>query len=397
LKRVMYILLAAVLLSAIAASAASSVVPLKPGPGNWFDRIPVFGDVNWSSDPDKNSGPPAPFDNVWAAMQNVNNLWFNHTICLGDLVNDNSSEGWNGYEFVDNDTPHTDYVSHETGPPYVFFHAAGDNDRLEWTSRETNWESAFPNEDTSHIGSIGKTGYRIIYLDSTRGGSGTPGGPYSGRAGSLQYIKDLLPTLSQPQTIVVVMHQPLERYRGTGLWSSQRSEMESYFAAYGVDLVVAADTHVFRRTDVTCTSSVTGHTGERVIPFLQIPAAASHSHATFAYNSGQTGENQGSRLDSGEWGWMTRNYSASNHGWKGFITLDWTQPSNWATGRPLVLRLWKVPYDSSTPSEVTNCRSDWYTDNWPSGATLYTDGQTSYPGYDGDPNGDPGFLDHTAL
>ena len=154
---------------------------------------------------------------------------------------------------------------------------------------------------------------------------------YAGHVGSIGYVsvssaansaeakwlvKDLKAATAGTarKTIVVVMHYPLTQGKTDKPYAgSQRAEataLRSLFAKYGVDMVLAGDTHVYRRTMVTTVKSGVTHK----VPYIQIPPAASGPRAF--------GASPIPRLLSSEAGWAPDSNS------RGFLLLKYVSTTH---------------------------------------------------------------------
>ena len=109
------------------------------------------------------------------------------------------------------------------------------------------------------------------------------------------------------RTIVVVTHySPLNGKTTKPYAGDRRAEavaLRSLFAKYGVDLVIAGDTHVYRRTMLKVVRNGVAHR----IPFVQLPPAASTPR--------DFGTEPIPALDAREAGW------APDSGSRGFVQL----------------------------------------------------------------------------
>ena len=239
----------------------------------------MFGDVNGTG----SSDTPAPvFGSVCAAIRGSG---VTVALSTGDALRDlaDSSTGvalgrWEAYMDVEDGGLEGLRV----------WRTAGDNDRLDVPARLRAWNLRFAHYPTSPDPSrrwfsrnVG--GMHVVFLNTAwqghRGWIGyDPGDPAGDSAQARWLLRDLkMYTAAHPgrSRIVVVTHYPLvngktdKPYAGTK--KSEATSLRSLFARYGVDMVIAGDTHVFRRTMVKVTKN--GRTYR--VPYVHVPPAAS--------------------------------------------------------------------------------------------------------------------------
>ena len=281
-SRLLVILLAA--FAALGAQAACASSPTAPAaaPRTAAATLAVFGDVN-------NSGSDTPAPVFGFVCAGIKAGGARVAVSTGDALNDvaDTSVGtavgrWDAYLAVEKP---------ELRDFMPVWRTAGDNDRLDLTARLDAWNQVFPGYPTTpdpgrrwYAKSL--LGVHVIFLNTA----------YAGHVGSIGYasessaansaeakwlVKDLKAATAGTarRTIVVVMHYPLTQGKDTKPYAgSQRAEataLRSLFARYGVDMVLAGDTHVYRRTMVTTVKSGVTHK----VPYIQIPPAASAPRA----------------------------------------------------------------------------------------------------------------------
>jgi hypothetical protein len=314
--RLLVILLAA--FAALGAQAACASSPTAPAaaPRTAGATLAVFGDVNNSA-----SDTPAPvFGFVCAGIKASG---ARVALNIGDALNDEDTsrpatvDRWNQYLAVE--TP-------KLGQSMPIWRTAGDNDRLDLTAELQAWNQVFPGYPTTPDPSrrwYAKSllGVHVIFLNTA----------YAGHVGSIGYVsessaansaearwlvKDLKTVTAGTarKTIVVVMHYPLTQGKTDKPYAgSQRAEataLRSLFAKYGVDMVLAGDTHVYRRTMVTTVKSGVTHK----VPYIQIPPAASGPRAF--------GASPIPALSSSEAGWAPDSNS------RGFLLLKYVSATH---------------------------------------------------------------------
>lgn len=135
------------------------------------------------------------------------------------------------------------------------------------------------------------------------------------------------------KTIVVVMHYPLVEGKTTkpyaGTHRAEATALQSLFAKYGVDMVLAGDTLVYRRTMLTLVKSGVRYN----VPYIQIPPAASDPRSF--------GSSPIPSLSSGEAGW------APDSGYRGFLKLRYNSKAH-----KLYLSVLKVDENGGTVSSA---------------------------------------------
>jgi hypothetical protein len=276
--RLLVTLLAA--FAALGAQAACASSPTAPAaaPRTAAATLAVFGDVN-------NSGNDTPAPVFGFVCAGIKASGARVAVSTGDALNDvadtsisTSVDRWKAYLAVE--TP-------KLGNFMPIWRTAGDNDRLDLTARLKAWNQVFPRYPTTADASrrwYAKSllGVHVIFLNTA----------YAGHVGFVGYVseasaansaeakwlvKDLKAATAGTarKTIVVVMHYPLTQGKSTKPYAgSRRTEataLKALFAKYGVDMVLAGDTHVYRRTMVTTVKSGVTHR----VPYIQIPPAAS--------------------------------------------------------------------------------------------------------------------------
>ena len=302
----------------------------------------VFGDVNVSG----SDTPPAVFGFVCAGIRRTG-----ATVALspGDALNDiaDTSEStavgrWNKY------------LAAETtglGGSVVTWRAAGDNDRLDVPARLEAWNQVFAKYPTTpdparrwYAKKI--KGVHLIFLSTA----------YAGHMGFLGYVSErsarnsaeakwLVRRLravtagSGRRTIVVVMHYPLIRGKTNKPYAgSERAEataLRALFAKYGVDMVLAGDTHVYRRTMVRVVKAGV----RRLVPYIQIPPAASPPR--------RFGTSPIPALGAREGGWVPAD------GYRGFLKLRYK-----AAKRKLSLSVYKIAVGDGTMSAAKDQKAN---------------------------------------
>jgi hypothetical protein len=289
----------------------------SPAATNSFTFV-AFGDANQSG----TSTPPAPFLKVMDAIHDSGAAL---GVSSGDFINDlPDSAGSSFSSYAANETPHV-------GIPV--WRTSGDNDHLNDSTRLAAWNATFASLPTAadphrRWFSADHDGVHFVFLGTDVGGRlgyiGYTGETSSSNSTEAVWLVKDLQAQPQPATIVVLMHEPLVFGKSSGAYATTRASeataLEALFAKYGVDMVIAGHTHVFRRTMIGGT------------PYLQVPACASTSHLTFG---SATDGGVVPRLTSSEAGWET---SSSYHG---FLKVHFD-----AGARTLALTVEKV--DSAT-------------------------------------------------
>ena len=329
------LLVAFAALGAQTACASSAAVPTA-APRTAGVTLAVFGDVN-------NSGSDTPAPVFGFVCAGIKASGARVAVSTGDALNDvadtsvaTSVDRWNAYRAVEKP---------KLGNFMPIWRTAGDNDRLDLTARLEAWNQVFPGYPTTPDASrrwYAKSllGVHVIFLNTA----------YAGHVGFVGYVsessaansaeakwlvKDLKAATAGTarKTIVVVMHYPLTQGKDTKPYAgSQRAEataLQALFAKYGVDMVLAGDTHVYRRTMVTTVKSGVTHK----VPYIQIPPAAS-APRTF-------GASPIPALASNEAGWAPGSSS------RGFLLLKYVS----ATHR-LTLSVRKVDASSGAVSSA---------------------------------------------
>jgi Icc-related predicted phosphoesterase len=245
----------------------------------------VFSDVNNSASGDT----PLPiFTNVINSIKsNVNS----YAVFPGDALIDSTTNFLNRWDI---------YLAKENPLGLPLYRVPGDNDRVDVTDGLNAWNTKIgkPIYYTQDIGDI----HYIFIANAYAGHVGWIGYNSETDPNNSQEAKDLVADLHNqsskqgPKTIVVVQHYPLingktdKPYAGSKL--AEANALKDLFNKYGVDLVIAADTHVYRSMIVDN------------VPYLQnLPAASTPRtigvYATLpACQSGET-------CDSGYNGYLT--------------------------------------------------------------------------------------------
>jgi Calcineurin-like phosphoesterase len=316
-------LLTALLIGVMAAVALAAVRPSQAGAATSF-TFAAFGDANSSG----SKLPPAPFTKV---MDGIKASGVTLAVSTGDFINDlPDSTGSSFSAYLGQESAHI-------GVPVL--RASGDNDHLNDSGRLSAWDSAFsglPTGADSQRRWFGATrgGVHFIFLGTDVAGRlGSIG--YSSRTASsnsaqAKWLVKRLKGEPQPSTIVVVMHEPLVYGKSTGAYTTSHAAeakaLKALFKRYGVDMVIAGHTHVFRRTMVDG------------VPYLQVPACASQSHTSFGAS---TDGGIIPKLGSREAGWQT------SSSYKGFLKVRFN-----ASKRTLTLVVKKVSASSGTVSSA---------------------------------------------
>lgn len=301
--------------------------------------IAAFSDVNGSSDT-----PAASFGYVCAGMKSSG-----ATVALsaGDALRDIADTStatavgrWNKYLAVET-------VKLGTIPVW---RTAGDNDRLDVTARLAAWNQVFSAYPTTADASrrwysLAAGDVHVVMLNTAYSGHMGWIGYYSETSSSNSaeaawLVKDLKAASAEsPSSIVVVMHYPLLKGKTSkpyaGSKATEAKALETLFAKYGVDLVVAADTHVYRRTMLTVHKGSTAYS----VPYIQLPPAAS-TPRTF-------GASPIPSLGSTEAGW------APSSSYRGFVTITLT-----ASPTTMTVAVRKVRTDSGAVSSAEDKRAN---------------------------------------
>jgi hypothetical protein len=245
-------------------------------------RIAVFGDVNSGT----SATPPAVFTSVCRAVRSrgASVAWFtgDAVVDLGDADDATARARWEGYLAVE---------SAELSAFMPVWRTAGDNDRLDRSIGLSLWNEFFPGLPTVPDAqrrwySRTSRGVHTIYLNSAYGEHmGWIGYVSETSADNSDEARWLVQDLRAAtagrgrRTIVVVTHySPLNGKTTKPYAGAQQAEavaLRSLFAKYGVDLVIAGDTHVYRRTMLRVVRKGVAYR----IPFVQIPPAASSPRA----------------------------------------------------------------------------------------------------------------------
>lgn len=302
----------------------------------------VYGDVNLSG----SDTPPAVFGSVLAGVRRTG---AGVALSTGDALNDIADTSvstavrrWDAYLAAERAG---------LGGAVVTWRTAGDNDRLDVPARLSAWNQVFPGYPTTpdparrwYARKIG--GVHLIFLNSA----------YAGHMGSVGYVSEtsagnsaqarwLVAKLravtagSGRRTIVVVTHYPLvngktdKPYAGSA--RAEATALRALFARYGVDLVLAGDTHVYRRTMVGVVKAGV----RRGVPYLQIPPAASFPRAF--------GVGAIPALAAQEAGW------APSSAYRGFLKLRYD-----ALRRRLSVSVFKVAVGDGTVSGAKDQRAN---------------------------------------
>lgn len=299
-----------------AACAWSNVEP-RTSSATTTATLAVFGDVNNSD-----SDTPSPvFGYVCAGIMNSG---AHVALSTGDALNDIADTSatvalgrWREYMAVE--TP-------MLGDFMPVWRTAGDNDRLDVAARLQAWNQVFSNYPTRPDASrrwYAKSlmGIHVVFLNTA----------YADHVGSIGYVSEssagnsaeatwLVSDLKAAtsgrgcKTIVVVTHYPLMEGKTTkpysGTQQAEATALQSLFAKYGVDMVLAGDTHVYRRTMLTVVKS-----GIRYqVPYIQVPPAASGARSF--------GSSPIPSLSSAEAGW------APDAGHRGFLKLRYNSKAH---------------------------------------------------------------------
>ena len=303
------LLLAGVAMALDAACAWPDVLP-RSSPGATTATLAVFGDVN-----NGRSDVPSPvFGYVCTGIRHTG---ARVALSTGDALNDIADTSatvalgrWRAYMAVE--TP-------MLGDFMPVWRTAGDNDRLDVAPRLEAWNQVFSNYPTRpdagrrwYAKSL--LGIHVILLNTA----------YADHVGSIGYVSESSPSNSAEatwlvsdlkaatagrgrKTIVVVTHYPLMNGKTTkpysGTQQTEATALESLFAKYGVDMVLAGDTHVYRRTMLTVVKSGVSYE----VPYIQVPPAVSGARSF--------GVSPIPALSSGEAGW------APDPGHRGFLKL----------------------------------------------------------------------------
>ncbi len=302
----------------------------------------VFGDVNAEG----SDTPAAVFGSVCAGIRRSG---AGVALSTGDALNDIADTS------VSTAVGRWDaYLAAETaglGGSVVTWRTAGDNDRLDVPARLEAWNQVFAQYPTKpdparrwYAKKI--RGVHLIFLNTA----------YAGHMGFLGYVSETSAGNSDQarwlvgylraatagtgrRTIVVVMHYPLVGGKTTkpyaGAETAEAAALRALFARYGVDMVLAGDTHVYRRTMVDVVKAGV----RRVVPYLQIPPADSFPRAF--------GVGAIPALASEEAGW------APAAGYRGFLKLRYD-----ATGRRLAVSVFKVAVSDGTVSAAKDQRAN---------------------------------------
>ena len=236
----------------------------------------VFGDVNVSG----RDTPAAVFGYVCAGIRGSGaGVALNTGDALNDIADTSVSTAvgrWRKYLAVE---------TAGLGSTIVTWRTAGDNDRLDVPARLSAWNQVFTRYPTTpdatrrwYARSL--KGLHVIFLNTA----------YAGHMGSIGYVsetsagnsaearwlvRDLRAVTagSGRRTIIVVMHYPLVNGKTTkpyaGARKAEATALQALFAKYGVDMVLAGDTHVYRRTVITVVKAGV----RRGVPYIQIPPA----------------------------------------------------------------------------------------------------------------------------
>jgi len=341
-SRVLALLVVACAALALGAGCAWSEVPPYTSSGTAAATLAVFGDVNSGG----SDTPPTVFGYVCAGIRKSGTRV---ALSTGDALNDIADTSatvalgrWRAYMAVE--TP-------KLGTFIPVWRTAGDNDRLDVAVRLKAWNqvfSGYPTKPDAGRRWYAKSlvGIHVVFLNTA----------YAGRVGSIGYVsessasnsaeakwlvRDLKAATSGRgrKTIVVVTHYPLMKGKTTKPYAgSRRAEataLESLFAKYGVDMVLAGDTHVYRRTMLTVVKS-----GVRYkVPYIQIPPAASAPRSF--------GSRPIPALSSGEAGW------APDPGHRGFLRLR-----HWSKAHTLSLSVLAVAVSGGAVSSAENQKAN---------------------------------------
>lgn len=297
----------------------------------------VFGDVNNSA----SDTPAGVFTSVCDAVSGSGASAF---LSTGDALNDVADTSVSVAA-----SRWTKYLGIETtllGSGTPIWRACGDNDRVDLSARLSAYNQANSYLPTSpdperHWYSRDIGGVHVIVLNSA----------YASHMGFIGYVSesstsnsteakwlvsDLQTTAAKdgPSSIVVVSHYPLINGKSDKPYSGTRKPeavaLQALFAEYGVDMVVAGDTHVCRRTMVTVNlDGLATYT----VPYVQIPPAAS--------NPRSFGVSPIPSLSADEAGW------APGSSYRGFVTIGYV-----AGRRRLSLNVWKVAVSGGAVSSA---------------------------------------------
>lgn len=315
-------LLTALLIGVMAAAALAAVRPSSAAATRF--SFAVFGDANSSG----SKLPPAPFTKV---MDGIHASGVTLAVSTGDFINDlpdSSGSSFSGY--LGQESAHI-------GVPVL--RASGDNDHLNDSARLSAWDSAFSGLPTGADSqrrwfSANRGGIHFVFLGTDVAGRlgyiGYSSQTSSSNSDQAKWLVKNLRGEPRRSTIVVVMHEPLVHGKSAGAYTkshaAEATALKALFKKYGVDMVIAGHTHVFRRTMVGG------------IPYLQVPAAASQSHTSFGSS---TDGGIIPRLGSREAGWQT------SSSYKGFLKIRFN-----ASRRTLTLAVEKVSAGSGAVSSA---------------------------------------------
>jgi hypothetical protein len=327
----------AVLVLALMLAVAVGLVTTDDAAAGDGTRIAVFGDVNDSAYGDT---PNPVFGSVCSAIAaSGSTVAISPGDALLDVADTSTATAlarWDAYFAVE--TP-------RLGAVMPIWRTAGDNDRVDVAARLTAWNQVFADYPTNPDASrrwysTNLDGVHVVFLNSA----------YAGHVGYIGYVSETSSSNSaeaawlisdlkaasagdDPATIVVVTHYPILNGKTTkpyaGAQKTEALALQALFAAYGVDMVVTGDTHVYRRTMVAVNRS--GATFR--VPYLQIPPSASTPRSF--------GVSPIPALAADEAGW------APASGYRGFLTLV----HDGAT-RALDLAVWKVAVSGGAVSSA---------------------------------------------
>ncbi len=306
--------------------AAAALAAVRPSLATAATRFSfaAFGDANSSG----SKLPPAPFTKV---MNGIDASSVTLAVSTGDFINDlPDSSGSSFSAYLGQESAHI-------GVPVL--RASGDNDHLNDSSRLSAWDKAFSGLSTKADSqrrwfAAKRGGIHFIFLGTDVAGRlgyiGYSSQTSSSNSAQAKWLVKQLKGEPRPATIVVVMHEPLVHGKSTGAYTkshaAEATALKALFKKYGVDMVIAGHTHVFRRTMVGG------------IPYLQVPAAASQSHTSFGSS---TDGGIIPRLGSHEAGWQT------SSSYKGFLKIRYN-----ASRRTLTLVVEKVSGSSGAVSSA---------------------------------------------
>ena len=329
-------------LAVLLAGAAALVAGRGQAEAATIKTFAVFGDVNGSS-----SDIPVPV--FGAVCAGIKSSGATMAVTTGDSLMDIADSStttavsrWNEYLAVE--TP-------QLASAMPVWHTPGDNDRVDVVARLAAWNqtfSAYPTVADPLRRWYSKTtgGVHFVFLCSA----------YGGHMGSVGYVsetsarnsaegkwlvRDLRAAVAarSPSRIVVVTHYPLIKGKVdmpfAGAKLAEAHALERLFAKYGVDLVIAGDTHVYRR------SMLAVHKGTRAyrVPYIQIPPAASEPRAF--------GVSPIPPLGAAEAGW------APGSSYRGFVKVKVT-----SSPAAMTLTVWKVAVGGGAVNSAEDQRAN---------------------------------------